>query len=253
MGRRWLLLVLLFTLPVNVHASQADSKQVWNDIAANVLEFGKQEQFDRSKIMLDEFSTVFPGEQSSELSNTELRVILNTHDRALKAVTSIDKANDQRIQALTEFRLAVDALVTEEQPIWHQTNDQILPLIHEMATAIEHGDVDVYKASKDRFLGSYSTIRPAMAIDLPPETQQRLDSHIAFIEKYASGRNTELSGQLETMYDDFKNAYDPSYSEESSLMWLIVSIGGIIIFTLVYVIYRKYKGEKETLKRKQMD
>ncbi|MFP3490676.1 sporulation protein YpjB, partial [Staphylococcus sp. SIMBA_130] len=81
------------------------------------------------------------------------------HDRALKAVTSMDKANDQRIQALTEFRLAVDALVTEEQPIWHQTNDQILPLIQEMATAIEHGDVDVYKASKDRFLGSYSTIR----------------------------------------------------------------------------------------------
>ena len=253
MGRRWLLLVLLFTFPVNVHASQVDTKQVWNDIAANVLEFGKEEQFDRSKMMLEKFTKVFPGDQSSKLSNTELRVILNTHDRALKAVTSMDEANDQRIQALTEFRLAVDALVTEKQPIWHQTDDQILPLINEMATAIEHGDVDIYNASKDRFLGSYSVIRPALAIDLSPETQQRLDSHIAFIESYASEQNSELTGQLQTMYDDFDKAYHPSHSEESSLLWLIISIGGTIILTLLYVIYRKYKGEKESLRKKQVE
>ncbi|MCA0172062.1 sporulation protein YpjB [Bacillus sp. RAR_GA_16] len=253
MGRRWLLLVLLFTLPANVNASQADTKQVWNDIAASVLEFGKQEQFDRSKMMLEKFATVFPGDQSSELSTTELRVVLNTHDRALKAVTSMDEANDQRLQALTEFRLAVDALVTEKQPIWQQTDDQILPLINEMATAIEHGDVDVYNASKDRFLGSYSVIRPALAIDLSKETQQRLDSHIAFIESYASERNSELAGQLQTMYDDFEQAYHPSPFEESSLIWLIISIGGTIILTLLYVIYRKYKGEKEAVRKKLVE
>ncbi len=253
MGRRWLLVVLLLTLPVNVHASETDTKQVWNDIAANALEFGKQEKFDRAKTMLDEFSNAFPGDQSSELSTIELRVILNTHDRALKAVTAMDKAVDQRIQSLTEFRLAVDALVAEDQPMWKQTDDQILPLITEMSTAIEHGDVDVYNASKDRFIGTYSVIRPAMAIDLSPETQQRLDSHIAFIERYGSERNSELSGQLQTMKDDFKQAYHPSSSEEASLLWLIVSIGGIIIATLIYVTYRKYRGEKEGLKRKQAD
>ncbi|MBN8207967.1 hypothetical protein JI666_04350 [Bacillus sp. NTK071] len=255
MGRRWLLLVIILMMfPVNVHASDTDTKQVWNDIAANVLEFGKQEKFDRAKIMLEEFAQAFPGEAGDELTTTELRVVLNAHDRAMQSITAVDKANEQRIQALTEFRLAVDALVSTDQPMWRQMDDKLLQLIDEMSIAIEHGDVDVYEASKKRFLGTYSIIKPATAIDLSVETQQRLDSHIAFIERYASGKDKNLVGQLQTMHDDFEKAFDKSKEEdEASILWMIVSIGGIITLTLAYVVFLKYRGEKEMKKSKQVD
>ncbi|WP_347549866.1 sporulation protein YpjB [Pseudalkalibacillus hwajinpoensis] len=254
MGRRLLLLFLLLALPVNVYGTETDVKQVWNDIAADVLEFGKQENFEQAKTMLEQFSDVFPGDQGNELTSTELRIILNAQERALRAVTSVDKAADQRIQALTEFRLAVDALVAEKQPMWRQTDSKLLPLIKEMAAAIKHGDSDVYETSKQRFIGTYSIIRPAMAIDLSTETQARLDSHIAFIEQYASSDDKKLVGQLETMHDDFEKAYHSTRNEdETSLLWLISSIGGMITVTLLYVIYRKYRGEKEEKKRKQVE
>ncbi len=240
-------------LPANVYATETNGKQVWNDIAANTLEFGKQEDFERAKVELDNFSKSFPGDLGSELTSTELRVILNAHDRAIKAVTSVDKSSEQRLQSLTEFRLAVDALVAEEQPMWRQTDDQLLTLIDEMAMAIEHVNRDGYEISKRKFLDTYSTIRPAMAIDLSPDLQQRLDSHIAFIENYASERDSEFIGQLQNMHDDFETAYDGSTSQESSLLWLIISIGGSITLTLLYVLYRKYQGEKNKVKRKQVD
>ncbi len=253
MGRRWLLVLLLFMLPANVYASETNAKEIWNDIAANTLEFGKQEDFERAKTELNKFSKVFPGDSGSELTSTELRVILNAHDRAIKAVTTVDESSAQRLQSLMEFRLAVDALVAEDQPMWRETDDKLLSLIDEMATSIEHANRDVFDTSKRRFLEAYSTIRPAMAIDLSPDIQQRLDSHIAFIENYASERDSEFVGQLQTMHDDFDAAYHGSTSQESSLFWLIISIGGIITLTLLYVIYRKYLGEKDKVKRKQVD
>ncbi len=255
MGRRWLLLVIiLMMLPVNVHASETDTKQAWNDIAANVLEFGKQEEFDRAKVMLEEFAQTFPGEAGDELTTTELRIVLNAHDRAMQSITAVDKASEQRIQALTEFRLAVDALVSTDQPMWRQMDDKLLQLINEMSTAIEHSDIDVYESSKSRFIGTYSIIKPAMAIDLSAETQQRLDSHIAFIERYASAKDKQLVGQLKTMHNDFENAFNKSKEkDDASILWMIVSIGGIITLTLIYVAFRKYQGEKESQKRKQVD
>ncbi|WP_377888814.1 sporulation protein YpjB [Alkalihalobacillus sp. R86527] len=250
MVRRLLLVLLLFILPINVLATENDTRQSWDDFASKVLEFGKQEEFERAKMMLEQFAEVFPGTESTELTTSEMRIVLNTHNRALNSVTAINQGTDQRVKALTEFRLAVDALVTEEQPIWRQTDDKILGLIEEMKAAVEHRDYEVYERNLQTFLGTYSVIRPALGIDLSTELQQRLDSHIAFFENYGSTHKEELSNQLETMKVDFKEVYEgPVKKDDTSIFWMIVSIGGIITVTLLYVLYRKYRGEKTEVKQ----
>lgn len=250
MVRRLLLVLLLFILPINVLATDNDTRQSWDELASKVLEFGKQEEFERAKVMLEQFAEVFPGSESTELTTTEMRIVLNTHNRALHSATAINQESNQRVKALTEFRLAVDALVTEEQPIWRQTDDKILGLIKEMKAAVDHKDYDVYERNLQTFLGSYSVIRPALGIDLSTELQQRLDSHIAFFENYGSSHKKELSTQLETMETDFKEVYEgPVEENETSIVWMIFSIGGIITVTLLYVLYRKYRGEKTDVKK----
>ncbi|WP_270179037.1 sporulation protein YpjB [Alkalihalobacillus sp. CinArs1] len=250
MVRGLLLLLLLFILPINAFAAESDTRQAWDDFASKVLEFGKQEEFERAKAMLEKFEEVFPGEENTEMTITEMRIVLNTHNRALHSVTATDQETEQRMKALTEFRLAVDALVTEEQPIWRQTDDKMLGLIDEMKAAVAHRDYKVYERDLQQFLGSYSVIRPALGIDLSTEMQQRLDSHIAFFENYGSSHKKDLSKQLETMKSDFKEVYEGHVEKnESSIVWMIISIGGIITVTLLYVLYRKYRGEKTDVKK----
>lgn len=252
---RLLLVLLLFILPINALANENDTRQSWDEYASKVLEFGKQEEFERAKVMLENFSDVFPGSESTELTTTEMRIVLNTHNRALNAVTAINQESKQRIKALTEFRLAVDALVTEEEPIWRHTDDKLLGLIDEMIASVDHRDYNVYELRLKQFLSSYSLIRPALGLDLPIDIQQRLDSHIAFLENYGSSHKSELPKQLKTMKGDFKEVYyGPSKKSETSILWMITSIGGIITMTLFYVGYRKYRGEKtERKKYKQVE
>ncbi len=87
-----------------------------------------------------------------------------------------------------------------------------------------------------------------MIVDLTANELEKLDEHVSFVDANRSNilKDTTHQKQLETAAADFEALFFADKdNSEPSLFWLIFSIGGIISSTLIYVGWRKYKGDRE--------
>ncbi len=92
-------------------------------------------------------------------------------------------------------------------------------------------------------------IRPALLIDLSPQELQRIDSQMTYLERL---RNAEfeqetLRSHLELMKADLSDMYERVKEDQTdpSLLWVMFSIGGMIILSLTYVGWKKNTGQKK--------
>ncbi|TLS35893.1 sporulation protein YpjB [Pseudalkalibacillus caeni] len=261
MGRIIVLLLLIFSFafsaPAFANHNEEHSKQELTNAVDQALRFAKEEKFEESKKMLTYFSKMFLEEtkHKDSFTMTELRVITTSHDKATEAVTSVSMSLEDRVSALTEFRLAVDALYSDQQPLWKETKPIMESRFSGIEKAIQMKDEEQLQTAVNRLFSTYEMIRPALAIDLSAELQQRLDSHIHFLERYRSHllEDRGKTEQLKIMKNDFETVYTGNTHDEAdpSLVWVILSVGGMIILTLFYVGWKKYRGEKAEQKQKQ--
>ena len=87
-----------------------------------------------------------------------------------------------------------------------------------------------------------------------------MDARIEFIDKYRPEILAENVShmELEALEAELQLLFDEMTEDEAdpSLWWVIISTGSIIILTLSYVGWRKYKGDQEKekpLSRRQKD
>ncbi|MGA9225952.1 MAG: sporulation protein YpjB, partial [Mesobacillus sp.] len=103
----------------------------------------------------------------------------------------------------------------------------------------------------------YNVIYPSMKIDINPETIQKIDAKVSFIDQYRPQILSEASSQeeLEALESDLQTIFDEMTEDEAdpSLWWVMISTGSIIILTLSYVGWRKYKGDSKKSKKVQKE
>ncbi|MBU8907266.1 sporulation protein YpjB [Desertibacillus haloalkaliphilus] len=252
-----LFLILLVLFPGVTFAEHEQDNNKWqelNQLADRALHLVKEEKFDEAKQLLDSFSEQFLSVHynHNELSMNDLRIVTTTYEKAMAAVTEVSASHEDRVMNMTEFRLAIDALSNEHNPLWVKSERSVMGAFSAMKTAANEGDSQTFQHRLNDFLKQYQMIRAALVIDLEPHHTQRLESHIQFVERQRHDfvNDSEKVKHLDVMEEDFKALYQQFQEDSSdpSLLWVIISVGGMIIVSLSYVGWKKYKAEKKKVK-----
>lgn len=262
MHKKIYVLICLFSLvfSTNAYAEKDYDKLEWrnlNQTADKVLQLVKEEKYSDAKQLLDFFSKQFLALrfEDQDLSMTHLRLITNSYEKAMGAVTSASASHEERILAVSEFRLVVDALVSEHHPLWKNTETQVMDYFTKMQEAISAEDNSSFQHHFNGFLQKYAVIRPALMVDLLPHQFQRIDSHVKYVERSRAliVTNEDKAKHIKIMEEDFFKLYQGFEEDQAdpSLWWVIFSIGGTILSSLFYAGYKKYKAEKNKVKMKQ--
>ena len=258
---KWILLFIIVILlaPINAFAEKLSPIDKLDEISDEALLMVKYERYDDAKKLLDYFSNQFASLTGNERSFTmdQLRIVTNSHDEALEATVSQNMKYEERLNKLTKFRLVMDAVATTRQPLWIGMEDKILSTFHQAEDAAKNGNKDAFNTCLNSFLNLYNVIYPSMKIDVPIENIQKVDARINFIDQYRSQMvgNAENIKELDRLEIDLKKLFNDMDEDQAdpSLWWVIISTGSIIIMTLSYVGWRKYKGDKEMKKNRSRD
>lgn len=251
-----LLSFCLFFQTTTVHTETKSSLTELDQLADEALQMTKFTRHEEAKRLLEQFAHLFSehGVHDKTFSMDELRVLTVTHHEALKAVTSIDLDQEERIRHVTTFRLAMDAVVSTHQPLWAEMESPILEAFSQVKNAALEGDRHRYEQKLNTFLSTYTIIQPSLKIDLPIERLQKLDAKITYIDQYRKEiSHKEWSSQLDELEDDLKKLFSNVDEDEAdpSIWWVITMTGSMIVLTLSYVSWRKYKGQKQKKQRKR--
>ncbi|OIK17156.1 sporulation protein YpjB [Bacillus sp. MUM 116] len=251
--------MVLLLAPINVYAEQTSPMEKLDDISDEALQMVKFHRYDDAKQLLNYFSDQFSSLSGSQqpLTVDKLRIINASHDEALEAAASPDMKYEERINKLMKFRLVIDAIATGHRPLWTEMEDQIMTVFHQAKQAAYNGDSANFYSNFNHFLSLYNIIYPSMKVDVTAENIQKIDARIHFIDDYRSQIISDSKSQkeLDGLDSDLKNLFENMDDDEAdpSLWWVIISTGSIIIATLSYVGWRKYKGDKEMKKGRSRD
>jgi sporulation protein YpjB len=253
-----LAMVLLFA-PITVNAEQETQMERLDNISDEALQMVKFHRYDDAKKLLDYFMDQFTSISGKDqpLTMDELRIIRQSQDEAVAAAASADMKYEERINKVTKFRLVIDAIASSHQPLWTAMEDQIMAAFGQAKSAAQHGDAAHFHSSFNKFLSLYNVIYPSMKIDVPIENVQKIDTRINFIDEYRSQvvNNPKSQQELDRLETDLKSLFESMGEDQAdpSIWWVIISTGSIIIMTLSYVGWRKYKGEKDLKKDRSRD
>ncbi|MGM9930793.1 sporulation protein YpjB [Pradoshia sp.] len=233
-----------------IAASPAEDKAI-ETIADQSLQFVKVDRRQEAEELLNVFSERFldMASQGNQYSMDEINIVTIALEDAMNAVQDTEKSNQEAVNEMTKFRLAFDAVSHDKSPLWTKMRGQILEAVKDTREAVKNQDSVVFQEELNRLLNIYNILYPSLKIDVTPEKFQQVDAHLKFIDQYRpqvfsdSSEQKDmasLEGQLRDIFDEAeKDDTDPS------LWWVIISTGSIILMTLSYVGFRKYKAREE--------
>jgi sporulation protein YpjB len=262
MKRIWLLalIVLVCLFPsLNDAAEQDGGWKKLDHISDQALRLAKDGQFEEAKEVLLYFSEQFFATNARDRlkSADELRAVTVTHENALKTIAASSLPAEEKIDKLTQFRLVVDAIHSNHQPLWSEMESTVMETFDQLEKAVDQEKDESFAASLRNFLNHYELIEPSVKIDVPVEEAKKIDKDIEMLQAPAFRQLSleEKHERLKQMREDLQSLFDDVRKDEAdpSLIWVMISTGGIIILTLSYVGWRKYQGEKEKSRTRQKE
>lgn len=254
------LFLIIFICQTSI-AFASEDDQNWNkanEIAEHVLQLGKQKKYEEAKKVIANFSEIFlKNAAEKNLTMEEMKMVIYSYEQAESALTSIKMNDEERLNKLLQFRLTVNAVTNEHHPLWKDTETFVLEPLNKAISAYKAGERIQFQMHLNNFLSKYEVIRPSLVISLPEHEFERYDSYINYLEHYRNkiGDSPEKNKQLSEIQREFQLLFqnDKHSSAEPGLLGLIYAIGSIIGITLIYVGWRKYKGDKQKKKIKDLD
>lgn len=248
----FLVFLILFVIPVNASFGQTSSSLNQLDaLSDKALEMTKLERYDDSEKMLTYFSKLFMEATAEEsiFNMDELRIITVAHNEALEAIQDETLNNNEKVKSVTKFRLVIDAIKSTHQPLWTNMESSMMDTFSQTKEAALSQDSEKFQEELSVLLTQYDMIYPSLKVDLSTETIQQLDTRVHFINQSRNMIMTDYKAQqeLDALQYDLKNIFENMEEDEAdpSLWWVIITTGSIIILTLSYVGWKKYKGDKE--------
>lgn len=251
--------VLLMLAPLAAYAEKTSPVEQLDEISDEALQMAKLHRYDDANRILKHFSEQFltVAGNGRPFSMDELRIITVAHEEAIEAMANAEMGHNERMNKVTKFRLVIDAIASTHQPLWTEMEGPIMTVFNNVKTAANEGNNDQFHSNLNSFLSLYNVIYPSMKIDINPETIQKIDAKVSFIDQYRPQVLSEASSQeeLEALESDLQTIFDDMTEDEAdpSLWWVMISTGSIIILTLSYVGWRKYKGDSKKSKKVQKE
>lgn len=261
MLKKFILITALLFVMMNftVYAESSSSLEKLDNISDQALEMAKLKRYGDSEKMLTFFSDQFIKKTAKEqiLDMDELRIITVAHNEALVTIKDINKGDSEKINSVTKFRLVMDAVKSTHQPLWTEMEDQMMNSFRQTKDAAIKQDTITFNNQLNLFLSQYEMIYPSLKVDLSKETIQQLDTRIQYLDHYRPEVISESRSQkeLEVLQEELTSVFQEMGEDDTdpSLWWVIISTGSIIIMTLSYVGWRKFKGDREKPTKERND
>ncbi|WAA13749.1 sporulation protein YpjB [Fervidibacillus halotolerans] len=247
--------ISVFSLNVPIYANNDQGELPTIDqMADEALYFAKLKRYEETKMIVNKMGELIDTFEYDELPLTvdEQRILRVAFFQAKKLLESDQVDEDDLIRVLTKFRLTTDALATEHDPLWFDMESVIMETLQDAKKSVDNKRQ--FQGAFQAFLKIYDTVYPGIILDVPIEKVKIADAQIQYLEQNADSLlvNGELSIELEKLQSMVQALFHNYHKDEAdpSLWWVIISTGGMIILTLTYAGWKKYKGEK--MKRKQL-
>ena len=234
----------------NVSAQEIDVNYI-NELADEALNFAKTNRFDEAKNIIQTINDILNSHYI--LTADESRILQSSFNEVIRSLDH-DSINEEHVlRNLTKYRLVVDAVFSEHMPLWGEMEDSVLTAFQTLKDAYHIKDNDLFIHELKGFLSIYDLIYTSIVLDVPIEKVQKIDAQIQYLEQNAQQIFISENGieTMEAIQMDLENLFEGTEEDEAdpSLWWVIISTGGIIVLTLTYVGWRKYKAEKERKSR----
>ncbi len=260
--RKWLIALIIGIVLVQTKPINAEETYDWdflNKISNTALQLAKQERYSESAQLLDYFSMKFediPINRDS-ISLDHFRMISSTHKDAKSIIQDEKKTKEEKVRTLTKFRLVVDAMVSEHQPLWGSMESTIMETFSQIMTDVQAGDIQSFQHDWNEFLSLYEIIYPSIQVDIDDRRVKQMDEHISVIgdKFFQDVPETSRVKQLLLMEEELKAIFERVKEDEAdpSLVWVMITTGSIILLSLSYSGWRKYRGEKEKLEKREQN
>lgn len=218
-------------------------------LADEALQLTKFTRYDEAKMLLVRFHEEWTAQYGRKgvISMDDAKILAAVHHDALKTIDSNESSHIDKLNKVTAFRLAMDAIASTYQPLWSDMEGPVLETFHQLKNSVLEGDSAGYHQSLNHFLSSYAVILPSLKIDLPLEKLQKVDAKIMYLDQYRSAfHENEQALELEHLEKELRSLFAEASQDETdpSLWWVMIMTGSTIILTLTYVSWRKFRGQK---------
>lgn len=255
----FLFFLLLGSFPVQVLADGRPAAiEQLDTLSDDAFQMVKNQRYEDAKKLLNYFSEQLQTMSAGRFpfSVDEARIVSMSRDEAMEAVASPTMEYSEKVNKVTRFRLVMDALATSSDPLWAELEDQVMGSYSEAKQAAFDGNPAAFHASVNSFLSLYELIYPCIKIDIQAESIQKLNAKVDFLSAFSPSKPASESerAELEALGSSLQNIFDGIEEDEAdpSLWWVIISTGGIIILTLSYVGWKKYKADREAAKKRSI-
>ena len=235
--------------------------QELNELSDTVFQLTRQTQYHEAVQILQYFEDRLKAAEKSEaedvMTATEIRQVTLAYHDVLKSLEDKETEQTDKLKAAAQFRMLMDALESDHDPLWSSLKKPIMDSFQALKAGIQKEDGMTFQEKWNHFLSLYDTIYPSLTIDVPPKQLKSVSSHIDVVEHGDFQQMTESSKleRLTALEKDLEDVFNQVEEDDAdpSLLWVILTTGSIILSTLTYVGFRKYKAEGERSKKREKD
>ncbi|MGE7633101.1 sporulation protein YpjB [Bacillus paramycoides] len=248
-----LIAFLILMFPVRIYAEE------WSELTGlldDSLQLVKRNEDEKAIQVLKRFSEQFVlkgNEKSKPINPDQFRVISLAYDKAIQSLSEENVVGKQiKVDNMLALQLAVDAHVSKYQPLWMERERKIMDAFSQVEKAMKKEDDGQFQQTLNTFLNEFNIIYPSLMIALPDNEAQRVNAHLSYLDEFRNVMLKTKGGQMQLgiIKGDLQKIFHTVKKDEiaPSLIWFMTITGGLILLTLTYVGWRKYKGEREKRK-----
>ncbi|WP_062198242.1 sporulation protein YpjB [Massilibacterium senegalense] len=246
MKKALFLIFILFFIGNGQLSSESEYIQKLVQHSDELYQMIRNNQFEQAKQLSQQIEKDWSSKHYS-LTLKETKMLSFTFFQVKESLNQAALSKKECENRALQFRLVTDTLLTNYQPLWKESKINVIKQFEQCQQNSTECSI---------FLEQFSLLLPAISLDITEERYVRLQSYVAFIERLTKENGTkEYAGQMEEIKQELvllfeqqeENSVDPGF------IWFISMVGSFIILSLIYVGWKKYKGEQEAKKRKEKE
>ncbi|MEK4378358.1 sporulation protein YpjB [Bacillus sp. FSL R5-0434] len=252
------LLIALIFYNGNAKAEERGSLKELNDLSDTVFQMTRQSKYEEALQVLSYFEKTLKSaekqKQDSMLTGAQIRQITLGYNDMVRSLKQADASDTQKLRAAAQFRMLMDAVDNQSDPLWGSLEKPIMEVFAALKQDVQKNESTSFYEKWNEFISLYDLIYPSLTIDISEDQLDTVGKHIEVIEQEGFQQMTESTKleRLSLLQNDLKCVFDRVEEDDAdpSLLWVMITTGGIIITALTYVGYRKYRAEKKKLKKR---
>lgn len=229
-----LLCIVLYQFFSVIEADEIEA----SSIAYQYERYITEERYQMANDWLKEHQEVIHLAANTDLEKSQA-VIGELIHQNLEIVNDTSIGRVEKLHNAMSLVIALDALENNEQPIWEKTKESL----HDTVESVLAEGI-ASESKREEIISQWEILQPTLSIMLEEEDYYELVSAYNRLYDVRNETNMEpfqvVFRQAELM-DIVIPAEQGTYL---SFYWIILIVGGVIILTLTYVAWRKYKGQK---------